>query len=72
MGRLLSKLSAYARVVPKAKRNRLDLIRFLVRRPAIFAAVGGYETAVLVSSRVDTRLKALATVKTSSLVGCHY
>jgi hypothetical protein len=72
MSKLTAKLAAYARVLPTAKRNRLDLLRFLVRRPALLAAVGGYEAAVLVSSRVDNRTKALAFVKTSSLVGCPY
>jgi hypothetical protein len=72
MSKLFTKLRAYARVLPTAKRNRLDLIRFLARRPALLAAVGGYEAAVLVSSRVDNRTKALASVKTSSLVGCPY
>lgn len=60
MRKLLTKISAYARVLPTAMRNRLDLIRFLVRRPALLVAVGGYEAAVLVSSRVDNRIKALA------------
>jgi len=48
------------------------LIRYLVRRPALLAAVGGYEAATLVSNRVDPRLKYLATVKTSSLIGCPF
>ena len=72
MSKLVAKVSAYARVLPKARRNRLDLVRYLVRRPALLVAVGGYEGAVLLSSRVDNRIKALAFVKTSSLVGCPY
>ncbi|QYJ17243.1 hypothetical protein Rxycam_03085 [Rubrobacter xylanophilus DSM 9941] len=49
-----------------------DLVRLLIRRPAILAAVGSYETALLVSGRVDGRIKALAELKTSSLVGCPF
>ena len=72
MSNFVGKLKAYAAVLPNAKRNRLDLVRFLARRPALLLAVGGYEGAVLVSSSVDSRIKALASVKTSSLIGCPY
>jgi hypothetical protein len=72
MSELLSKVRAYAKILPRAKRHRLDLIRYLARRPALLMAVGGYEAAVLASSRVDNRIKALAAVKASSLVGCPY
>lgn len=61
-----------AKVVSRAKRNRLDLMRYLIRRPALLAATGGYETALLVSSRAETRLKLLAQVKASALVGCPF
>jgi hypothetical protein len=47
-------------------------VRYLIRRPALLAAVGTYENALLFSSRVDTRVKAIAQVKTSSLVGCPF
>ena len=70
--RLLRRLLAYGRVLPSARRNRTDLLRHLVRRPAILAAVGAYETAVLASNRVDARLKYLATTKASSLIGCPF
>jgi hypothetical protein len=61
-----------AKVVSTAKRNRLDLMRYLIRRPALLAATGGYEAALLVSSRAETRLKLLAQVKASALVGCPF
>jgi hypothetical protein len=44
----------------------------LIKRPAILAAEGTYETALLVSGRMDARLKALAALKTSSLIGCPF
>jgi hypothetical protein len=70
--RTLPKIAAELRVLVRARRNRTDLLRFLVRRPAILGAVGAYETALLVSSRADTRLKLLAQVATSSLIGCPF
>jgi hypothetical protein len=60
------------RVLARARRNRTDLLRWLIRRPAILAAVNAYELAQIASNRVDARLKCLAGVKTSSLVGCPF
>jgi hypothetical protein len=70
--RLTEKLVAYGRVVPKARRHRTDLLRYLVRRPALLTANGLYEGALFVSSSVDSRLKALAELKVSSRVGCPF
>jgi len=70
--RTFRKLAAESRVFAHARRNRFDLLRFLVRRPALLAAISGYEAALLVSSRADTRLKSLAQVKTSALIGCPF
>ena len=72
MSSLGSKILAYAKVLPKARRNRLDLMGYLARRPAILLAVGGYEAATFVSGRVDSRVKALASVKASSMIGCPF
>jgi hypothetical protein len=44
----------------------------MAKIPAIMAAVGTYETALLLSDRVDSRLKALASLKASALVGCPF
>ena len=68
---LLSRLKAYSSVMRKAKRPNAvpGLFR---RRPALLLAVGGYETALLVSGRVESHLKALAQIKTSALVGCPF
>lgn len=72
MSKLFTKMRAYARVLPKANRNRSDLVRYLARRPAILLAVAGYEAAGFVSGRVDNRIKALASVKASSMIGCPF
>ena len=69
--KLSAKLKAYARVMKRAKRP-MEVLRLLRKRPALFVAVNVYETALMVSGRVDTRLKALAQIKTSALVGCPF
>ncbi|BBL79717.1 hypothetical protein RxyAA322_15710 [Rubrobacter xylanophilus] len=66
---LLAPLKVFART----RYERVpDLVRLLIQRPAILAAVGSYESALLVSGRVEGRIKALAELKTSSLVGCPF
>jgi hypothetical protein len=69
--RLLEKLRAYGKVLRSAKRP-IETMRLLRRRPALMMAVNGYEMALLASSRVDARLKALAQIKTSALIGCPF
>jgi hypothetical protein len=64
----LNKLRAYSKVFARARYRRvLDLLRLLAKRPAILAAVGTYETALLFSGRVDSRPKYLAQLKAASL-----
>lgn len=70
--RLGRRLRGFLAIVPRARRNRTDLVRWLVRRPALLAAVNTYEGAVFAGNGVDTRLKYLATLKTSSLTGCPF
>jgi hypothetical protein len=43
------------RVFGRARRNRLDLLRWLIRRPFLLGAVTGYEVALLASGRVERR-----------------
>lgn len=69
---VLSQFRAFAVVVPKARRNRADLISWLVRRPQLLAATSAFEIAVLASARVPTRLKTLAELKAASLVTCEF
>jgi alkylhydroperoxidase family enzyme len=70
--RLLRRLDAYRQIMSKPNRNKTDLLRYLVRRPAILAAVSTYETAVLVSNKVDPRVKTLAALRASSVIGCPF
>ena len=69
--RLVEKLKAYTRVMRRAKRP-MEVLRLLRKRPALFVAVNTYETALMLSGRVEVRLKALAQIKTSALIGCPF
>lgn len=69
----LSDLLAPLKVFARTRYDRVpDVLRLLLKRPALLAAVGTYETALLASGRVDGRIKALAELKTSSLIGCPF
>lgn len=73
MRRLWKSLRAYARVLFGTHYKRMpELAGLLRRRPAIMAAVSGFETALLASQRVDPALKGLAELKASSLIGCPF
>lgn len=68
--RIVDKLRAYGSLRPR--RNHLDFVKYLARRPAIAAAVSTYETALILSNRVEGRYKQLAAIKVSSLIGCPF
>lgn len=68
--RLIRRLSAYARIFPRGRRNRTDALRYLIRRPALLAAVSAYEGAVMVSNRLEPRVKYLAGLKAAGITGC--
>jgi hypothetical protein len=70
--KLLAYGKTFARRLPRYRESPTDLLRLLAKRPAILTAVGIYETALLISGRVDGRLKALASLKASSLIGCPF
>jgi hypothetical protein len=72
--RVLRRMRAYAGII---RRGRLspataEALGRLARRPALLTANAGYEVAVLVSNRVDPRLKYLATLKASGRIGCPF
>lgn len=69
---VLSQLRTIGQVLPTARRNHADLWRALVRRPQLLGAIGGYELALLSCARVDSRLKALAELKTAAVITCEY
>ena len=70
---LLASLRAYATVLRRPTYREVpDLAHVLARRPAIALGVSAYESALLLNGRVEGRLKALAAVKASSLIGCPF
>ncbi len=71
--RFIEKLRAYARTFGGRRREvPFDLMRLLRRRPTVMLGVNAFELGQLASNRVDGRLKALAQIKTSALVGCPF
>ena len=72
MRKIAARLGAYARVLPRARRHRTDLLRWMGRRPQILAGIGAYEAGLIAANRLDSRLKALAQLRASSLIGCPF
>jgi len=70
--RAVTRIRHYIRAFAGARRNRTDLAGWLVRRLWVLAVVGFYEAALLLSNRLDPRLKELAELKAASLVGCEF
>jgi hypothetical protein len=69
---LLGKLRAYAKVLPRANRNRTEIAGLYARRPLLGLGVGAMEMGELLSGKVDIRFKALASLKTSTRIGCPF
>jgi AhpD family alkylhydroperoxidase len=70
--RALSRTRHYIRALTDARRHRTDLLGWLGRRPWLLIGTGTYETALLLSNRLDPRIKELAELKTASLIGCEF
>jgi hypothetical protein len=70
---MYANLRAVARVVLRTRnKQNADLFHLLARRPGIAFGVGAFEMGLHASGRADARLKALADLKTSSLIGCPF
>lgn len=70
--RMLKRFWIHLRVLGRARRNRTDLVRWLVRRPWLFTAVAWFETALLLSNRTESTLKSLAGSKAAAMVNCEF
>jgi AhpD family alkylhydroperoxidase len=70
--RLLRRLREYLRVLPTARRNALDLPRWMWRRPQLLVGMTVGELAGLASNKADPRLKALAEMKVAALNACEF
>lgn len=70
--RVIVRVRHYLAAMGRAKRHRSDLGGWLIRRPQVLVGTGVYETMLLLSNRVDPRLKELAELKTAGLVNCEF
>lgn len=70
--RALKRIWSHLRVLAKARRNKTDLLRWLIRRPQLFVGVGVYETGLLLANRAESRYKLLATSKAAAMVNCEF
>jgi len=70
--RIIDRARAYLEVLPKARRNRSDLLRWMAGRPQVLAGIGAYEAGLFLSARTGDRLRALAQLRVSSLIGCPF
>lgn len=66
-----AKLRALLSVMRRKKRP-IETLRLLRQRPALLFGVNVFEIVNMMSGRVPIRIKALATVKTSALIGCPF
>ncbi len=69
----LARLQGFARVIARPREKKVPaLARLLAKMPPLLICVSLFELALLLTNRVDPRLKALASVQASSLVGCPF
>ena len=69
---VLRQIRPMAKVLPRSRRDRYDLLRWLRHRPQILTGTAAYEMALLGSARMDPRLKQLAELKAAALVTCEF
>ncbi|WP_238418604.1 carboxymuconolactone decarboxylase family protein [Gordonia sp. 'Campus'] len=70
--RALHRMRNYLRAMGRARRHRAELVGHLARRPLVAGATMGMESALLLSNRMDPKLKELAELKTAGLVSCEF
>jgi len=66
-----ARLNTVMRVM-RRKKHPIETLRLLRHRPALLLGVNLFETAQLANGLVPARLKALASIKTSALIGCPF
>ena len=67
----ISRVRTVLRVMRRAKRP-MEPVRLFGRRPALLFGVNFFEISLLANGRTPERIKALASIKTSALVGCPF
>jgi AhpD family alkylhydroperoxidase len=68
----LQNIGRQMRVLLRARERRLDLPRWLVRRPILAAGIAAAEAAETLSGRADYGLKLLAQSRVAAMVGCEF
>lgn len=69
---ILKRIWVHLKVLRKARRNRGDLLGWLVRRPQLLLAQGTYESSLLLMGRMPSDLKTLAVAKAAMVVNCEF
>ena len=67
----IARFRTFIRVMRRKKRP-MEAIGLLRRRPALLVGMNVFEMALMASGRTPARPKALATIKTSALIGCPF
>ncbi|MEV0708402.1 carboxymuconolactone decarboxylase family protein [Nocardia aurea] len=70
--RALTRMRHTLAALGNAKRHRSDLGGWLIRRPQLLVATGVYESMLLLSNRLDPKLKELAELKAAGMVNCEF
>lgn len=70
--RALGQIVGTLKVLARARRHRLDLVKALARRPQLLIGTGVYELSIALCARVEPRLKILAELKVAALVTCEF
>ncbi|MEV0296374.1 carboxymuconolactone decarboxylase family protein [Nocardia sp. NPDC050710] len=70
--RVIERMRHYLVVLGSAKRNRVDLGGWLIRRPQVLFGTMVYELMLMFSNRLDPKLKELAELKTAGLINCEF
>ncbi|MDZ5620243.1 carboxymuconolactone decarboxylase family protein [Nocardioides bizhenqiangii] len=69
---VLNRIRVHLKVLRKARRNRGDLLGWLVRRPQLLVAQGTYESLLILMGRMPAELKTLAVAKAAMVVNCEF
>ena len=69
---ILRRIWGHLIVLSHARRNRGDLLGWLVRRPSLLVGTGAFESSLLLLGRLPAELKVLATAKAAMIVNCEF
>ncbi|WP_228001824.1 carboxymuconolactone decarboxylase family protein [Nocardia australiensis] len=70
--RAITRTRHYVQAIRQTRRHRMDLVGWLARRPLLLLGSVGYETAMLLSNRLEPKLKDLAELKAAGMVSCEF